>query len=287
MYKALNTIHDKYGNTVKAGSFVDPANLTESHLFKMVQRGYLVSATEQEPIEYNGKIKPCIVTGMWKRPEVFKIFGQHYKELGIEVVVAGSEGKKSKQLAESFGFIYLERPNQPLAAKMNATITEGLKRGYTHFICVGSDDLLTKDLVDEYKRLIQLGYDFIGVLDFYFYELDTGKASYWGGYRDRKRFKHTCGAGRVLSRKLVESWNGKVWENQHSDYLDNSMQHKLAMSDLPKYVFKMKDKGIFSVDIKSDTNMTPFALWDNTSYIDAKIIESRFNVRNSSSNQRS
>ena len=286
MYKALKTIHDKYGNTVKDGSFVDPANLTESHLLKMVQRGYLVSATEKEPIEYDGEIKLCIVTGMWKRPEVFKIFGQHYKDLGIDVIVAGSEGKKSKDLAESFGFIYLERPNQPLAAKMNATITEGLKRGYTHFICVGSDDLLTKDLVDEYKRLIRLGYHFIGVLDFYFYELKTGKASYWGGYRDRQRFKHTCGAGRLISRKLVESWGGKVWEDSHSRFLDTSMQQKLATSDLPKYVFKMKDKGIFSVDIKSDTNMTPFALWDNTSYIDAKIIESRFNVRNSSSNKR-
>jgi hypothetical protein len=274
MYKALKTIHDKYGNTVKAGSFVDPANLTESHLFKMVQRGYLVSATEQEPIEYNGKIKPCIVTGMWKRPEVFKIFGQHYKDLGIDVIVAGSEGKRSKELAESFGFIYLERPNQPLADKMNATITEGLKRGYTHFICVGSDDLLTKDLVDEYKRLIRLGYEFIGVLDFYFYELETGKASYWGGYRDRKRFRNTCGAGRVLSRKLVESWNGKVWEGQR--YLDSSMQQKLATSDLPKYVFKLKDKGLFAVDIKSKTNLTPFSLWNNSSYINGQILENEF-----------
>lgn len=274
MYKALKTIHDKYGNTVKAGSFVDPANLTESHLFKMVQRGYLVSATEQEPIEYNGKIKPCIVTGMWKRPEVFKIFGKHYQDLGIDVIVAGSEGKKSKELAESFGFIYLERPNQPLAEKMNATINEGLKRGYTHFICVGSDDLLTKDLVDEYKRLIRLGYHFIGVLDFYFYELETGKASYWGGYRDRKRFRNTCGAGRVLSRKLVESWGGKIWEGER--YLDSSMQQKLATSDLPKYVFKLKNKGLFAVDIKSNTNLTPFSLWDNSSYINGQILENEF-----------
>lgn len=277
MYKALKTIHDKYGNTVKAGSFVDPANLTESHLFKMVQRGYLVSATEQEPIEYNGKIKPCIVTGMWKRPEVFEIFGQHYKDLGIDVIVAGSEGKKSKQLAESFGFIYLERPNQPLAEKMNATITEGLKRGYTHFICVGSDDLISAELIKEYKRLIKQGYDFIGVLDFYFYELETGKASYWGGYRDRKRFRNTCGAGRVLSRKLIESWSGKVWEGER--YLDTSMQQKLATSDLPKYVFKLKDKGLLAVDIKSDTNLTPFKLWDNTSYIDAQILEHGFRLK--------
>ena len=286
MYKVLKTIHDKYGNRVKAGSFVDESRFTESHLQKMVHRGYLTNAIEKEPVKYKGEIKLCIVTGMWKRPEVFKLFGQHYQDMGIDVIVAGSEGDTSRKLAESFGFIYLERPNQPLADKMNSTIDEGLKRGYTHFICVGSDDLLSKELIDEYIKLIRKGYEFIGVLDFYFYELETGKASYWGGYRDRQRFKHTCGAGRVLSRKLLESWNGKAWENKHSDYLDTAMQQKLAMSDLPKYVFRMKDKGIFSIDIKSDTNMTPFALWDNTSYIDAKIIESRFNVRNSSSNKR-
>jgi len=277
MYKALKTIHDKYGNTVKAGSIIDESALTESHLFRMLQRGYLVSATEQDLVKFEGEIKLCIVTGMWKRPEVFKIFGQHYKDLGIDVIVAGSEGKRSKQLAESFGFIYLKRPNQPLAEKMNATITEGLKRGYTHFICVGSDDLLSKELIDEYIRLIRLGYEFIGVLDFYFYELGTGKASYWGGYRDRKRFKHTCGAGRVLSRNLVESWGGKVWEGQR--YLDSSMQQRLAVSNFPKYVFKLKDKDLLAVDIKSQTNLTPFKLWDNSCYINGQILEDEFGFK--------
>jgi len=277
MYKALKTIHDKYGNTVKAGSIIDESALTESHLFRMLQRGYLVSATEQDLVKFEGEIKLCIVTGMWKRPEVFKIFGQHYKDLGIDVIVAGSEGKRSKQLAESFGFIYLKRPNQPLAEKMNATITEGLKRGYTHFICVGSDDLLSKELIDEYIRLIRLGYEFIGVLDFYFYELGTGKASYWGGYRDRKRFKHTCGAGRVLSRNLVESWGGKVWEGQR--YLYSSIQQRLAFSNFPKYVFKLKDKDLLAVDIKSQTNLTPFKLWDNSCYINGQILEDEFGFK--------
>jgi hypothetical protein len=277
MYKALKTIHDKYGNTVKAGSLIDESTLTESHLFKMLQRGYLINATEQDLVKFEGEIKLCIVTGMWKRPEVFKIFGQHYQDLGIDVIVAGSEGKKSKQLSESFGFIYLERPNQPLADKMNATITDGLKRGYTHFICVGSDDLLSKELIDEYINLIRKGYEFIGVLDFYFYELGTGKASYWGGYRDRKRFRNTCGAGRVLSRKLVESWNGKVWEGQR--YLDSSMQQRLSVSNVPKYVFKLKDKDLLAVDIKSQTNLTPFKLWDNSCYINGQILEDEFGFK--------
>ena len=224
-----------------------------------------------------------MVTGMWQRPEIFDIFGRHTSKLGIDVIVAGSEGETSRKQAESFGFIYLEQPNQPLADKMNATTIEAMKRGYTHVICVGSDDLLSKELIDEYLRLIREGYHYIGVLDWYFFDTKTGKASYWGGYIDHRK-GHTCGAGRVISSWLLNQWDGCPWEVKDSLYLDNSMQNKLSNCIKQEHTFSLKEKGLFAVDVKSSTNMTPFELWPNSSYIDAEIITSRFDVRNSSSN---
>lgn len=286
MYRLLRTVHDRYGNLIKNGSIVSPEAFTQGYITRLIKRGYVELLEREEPTTYKGDIKPCVVTGMWKRPEVFEIFGKHYQEIGIDVIVAGSEGKVSKKQAEKFGFIYLERPNQPLASKMNATIEEAMKRDYTHVICVGSDDLLSKELIDEYIELIKRGYDFIGILDLYFYDMVSGKASYWGGYRDKSRVRHSAGAGRVLSRKILKTWNNKVWDDSLSQYLDTAMQNRLAASTLPQYVFSIKDKGLFAVDIKSDVNMTPFELWDNTSYIDPSIITSKFNVRDSSSNKR-
>jgi hypothetical protein len=283
-YKVVRPIRDKFGNKVSEGQVVNRDILNETYLQRLISNGRLIEIEEMPLERFEGTVKPCIVTGMWKRPEVFKLFGEHYQSIGIDVIVVGSEGKQSKDLAESFGFIYLEHPNSPLGSKMNATITEAMKRDYTHVICVGSDDLLSLKLIDYQTGLMQSGYDFIGMTDFYFYELKSGKASYWGGYREPERRNHTVGAGRCLSRRIINSWGGVVWDNSKPKQLDTVMQNRLSVSKYPQRIFSLKEKGMFAVDIKSNVNMTPFRLWDNSHYINSQIITDKFDVRNSSSN---
>jgi hypothetical protein len=284
MIRILRTIYDHNGTTYKAGTIISET-VFKARLLDRLFKSKAVEYVELKPTqEFKGEIKPVIVTGMWKRPEVFKIFGQHYKDLGIDVIVSGSEGKESEKLAKKYGFHYIEIENQPLATKMNATTLKAKELGYTHVICVGSDDLLSKELIDEYLKLMRKGYDYIGVTDFYFYEMESGKAAYWGGYRERHRLGHTAGAGRVISRTLLDEWDWKPWDDKDSKYLDNSMQTKLRSSLHPKTTFSLKEKGLLAVDIKSQVNMTPFELWDNTSYIDPKLITDNFNVRNSGNN---
>jgi hypothetical protein len=38
----------------------------------------------------------------------------------------------------------------------------------------------------------------------------------------------------------------------------------------------MKEKGMFALDIKSSTNMTPFKKWDNSEFIETEIIKKQF-----------
>lgn len=277
-YKCLSVIRDINGRRIKRGEIVNESRLNEIYIDTYIRLKKILPIEEITLKPYEGELKPCIVTGMWKRPEVFKIFGKHYENIGIDVIVVGSEGNTSKKLAESFGFIYLERPNKPLGAKMNTTIKEALKRGYTHVICVGSDDLLSRELIDEYISLINDGYDFIGLTDFYFYELKTGKASYWGGYIDGDRIGNTVGAGRVFSRRLIESWGGIVWDSNANRYLDGTVQRKIITSKYPQVTFSLKKKGMFAVDIKSDVNVTPFKLWDNSWYIEPCILTDKFDL---------
>jgi len=284
MIKVLRTIYDHNGTTYKVGTVISEDVFKPKYLERLFRNG-AIEYVELKPTQsFKGKVNPVIVTGMWKRPEVFEIFAKHTKTLGIEVIVAGSEGKKSRNLAEKYGFHYIEIENDPLAAKMNATTLKAKELKYTHVICVGSDDLLSKELIDEYLTLMRKGYDYIGVTDFYFYELESGKAAYWGGYRDRNRIGHTAGAGRVISKTLLDEWDWMPWDDKDSKYLDNSMQNKLRSSIHPKTTFSLKGKGLLAVDIKSQVNMTPFELWDNTLYIEPKLITDNFNVRNSSNN---
>jgi len=210
----------------------------------------------------------AIVTGCWKRPEVFQMFANSLKKLShpnldIVVIVAGSEGETSKQMVESNGFIYIEIPNEPLATKMNATTQLAGQMGCDYVLCVGSDDIITQELLNVYVEYMDFGFDFIGVLDWYFYDLPTKKMIYWGGYRDPVRLGHTCGAGRMISRKLMTEWGWIPWDVKHSTVLDNSMQLKLKLTHCSQRIFSLKEKGVFAFDIKSEVNMTPFAMWDN------------------------
>lgn len=232
--------------------------------------------------ENKDTFKISIISAVWKRPEVFEMFSKQIKMLekieGIEIVtiIAGSEWQKSQKMVEKYGFKYIEIPNAPLAAKVNAPAYQSQFEDVDYVLCLGSDDLISVELMKYYIELMKKGYDFIGISDFYFYDTESKQAAYWGGYRGRKNTGHTCGAGRLISARLMKAWDWMPWENKHSLVLDQSIQEKLKATRHSSFTFSLKEKGLFAVDIKSSTNMTPFSLWDNTQFIDKGIILKQF-----------
>lgn len=227
-------------------------------------------------------MKIVLVTGTWGRPKVFELFTQGVKNLPkvkgvkLEVVVAGSEGKWSRERVKKHGFHYIEVSNHPLASKMNATLDKARKLKADYVLCMGSDDIISPELYKMYLKILKKGADFIGVTDFYFYDLKSRKAIYWAGYRESYRWGLTCGAGRMLSKELLDKLDWELWDDEHSYGLDHGMQLKLNRIEHTSCTFSMKDYGLFAVDIKSPENMTPFALWDNSSYIKRDLIYKHF-----------
>ena len=216
-----------------------------------------------------------MVTGVWKRPEIFEMFakGVHALNMDIDVIVAGSEGEVSRKMVEAHGFHYIEIPNQPLAKKMNATTLYAKELDCDYVICMGSDDIMSPELMQHYITAMHNGYDFIGIIDLYFYDTVSNKAAYWGGYRESYRRYVTAGPCRAISKKLMNQWGWKPWMVGDDDFLDSSMERK------PKgrqKIFNLKMLGCYALDIKSSTNMTPFELWDNTEFIDSNIIKTNF-----------
>jgi hypothetical protein len=227
-------------------------------------------------------MKLAVVTAVWKRPEVFEMFAkgikklQEDKDLEIEVFISGSEGEQSRSMVEAHSFHYVEAPNHPLAAKMNDALRLARSWQPDYVLCVGSDDIISVELLDVYKFFMGQKVDYIGFTDCYFYDTTTGKASYWGGYREKWRKGHTCGAGRVLSKNILDKWRWKIWEDKQSHILDNSMQEKLNKTPHKRAIFSLKDLGVYAMDIKSSTNMTPFKLWDNTTLINEEELLTKF-----------
>lgn len=226
-------------------------------------------------------MKIAVVSAVWKRPEVFEMFAKGLLNLkaSIEheliIIIAGSEGNKSKTMVEKYGFTYIEVPNSPLATKHNATTLEAKKHNPDYVLFLGSDDIIGNSLMSVYDRYMERSVDFIGVTDFYFYDITTKKSSYWGGYTDN-RIGHTAGAGRLISKRLMNLWNWETFEVKDSHVLDNSVQNKLRNLKYSSALINMKAHDVFALDIKSSENMTPFDLWPNTKLIDTKIIQKEF-----------
>lgn len=210
-----------------------------------------------------------ICTGVWKRPEVFKLFAKGVKNLpyNIRVIVSGSEGVTSRRLVTSEGFEYIEKRNKPLSNKMNAA-TQAAK-GSDYVICMGSDDIITPEVFALYMRYMKRGYEFIGLEDLYFYDLRSSKALYWAGYSDHRKGL-TVGAGRCISANVMESWNWKPWDDGLNKYLDSSMTAKMNVGKSKS--INLKKNGLIAVDLKSKINITPFSKWENAEYINPEII---------------
>lgn len=229
------------------------------------------------------KIKVAFLTAVWKRSDVFEMFAKGINHLvqnsdlfDISVIVAGSEGAKSKRMVEKHGYTYIETPNDPLSNKVNQTTLYCQNLDLDYVICLGSDDIMSLELLNEYHKHMIKGIDFIGVTDCFFYDTESKKSLYWGGYRESYRFGHTVGAFRAISISLLKKWNYKPWEVQHSKVLDSSIEAKLKNTKHTSHTFSLLDKDLKALDIKSSTNMTPFQQWDNSIFIDTKNLLKHF-----------
>lgn len=142
------------------------------------------------------------VTAMWGRHDLTQLTFAYVARLRaeiapllrLELACAGSEGEKSREIAESNGFAYIHVPNPPLGAKWNAALSL-LQGRQLEGVCVfGSDDIASSNYYTILERAIQQGYKLAGVRDMYFLDLPTGRILHWLGYPSPQRSNDTAGA---------------------------------------------------------------------------------------------
>jgi len=222
-------------------------------------------------------MKVCIITAVWKRPEVFEIFAEAVKSLDGDIVVcvAGSEGDKSKDMVEKHGFMYVETPNKPLGVKMNQAAILASQTGADYYLLMGSDDIMNQPLLDRYIKIASKGWHYIYLVDCYFYDTVSGKSLYWAGYlknRYRARLRRALGCGRMLSKQKMERVRWQPWMNdRYHDLLDTGFDEKMRLKERESMEVTLQGDECI-LDIKSSTNMTPFAPWDNTREINKEEI---------------
>lgn len=186
----------------------------------------------------------AIITAIYKRHDLTRVVLFYYKSLNlpIRLIAVGSEGEKSKQIALDAGWEYIEAPNYPVSNKFNIAMQAA--KGCDGVIVIGSDDLISKDRLEEYLKLPKDVNFIIQPDTLHFFDTYTQRLYH---YTASTKF----GAGRYLSKKILNKCNWKAWPNGLNSGMDNGMLEKLKVN-----VHAYQMKGIM-VDVKHTENITP------------------------------
>jgi hypothetical protein len=201
-------------------------------------------------------MKIVLVTCIYQRPELTKIILSYYRNFNLKLLAAGSEGEQSKQLAESCGWDYIETPNAPLTYKHTALFQAARERNPDAVLLIGSDDLLSTNLINYYQKNYSAEADYLlGLKDLYFYSAKTKKAIHHLGFIGNK-IDFTIGCGRIFSRKLLDKIDWKPWGDEKTNRgLDIICSRRLAFQGIKERQITMQESGI-AVDIKTNVGLT-------------------------------
>lgn len=161
-------------------------------------------------------------------------------------------------------------PNDRVGGKWNYAISKCY--GSDYIMLSGSDDVFSRNYLSALKPYLDKKYDYLGPLDFYFYNAQTKTAHYFEGFTSNHKGEPN-GAGRVIKTSVVERKAWSLWPHNASKGLDAHFTQKLNGSAPKRKFFKMADMGVCCVDIKTAENIHPVTDYPVTPFDKNKMLE--------------
>jgi len=159
---------------------------------------------------------------------------------------------------------YIVTDNRPLSSKWQALISSLKQFEYDAVIIMGSDDYIDKKTYEYIVDCLDRGHDFIGFTDCYF--MDNGLKYYWPGYQN-SRFMEPIGAGRVLSRSLIEKIDHYLFRDFLNKGLDRSAWNVITKNYINPHITKLIDNDLMLCDVKDDNSMNPLKKIQNVIHL--------------------
>ena len=216
---------------------------------------------------------------VWQRYKLTDAVLEFYRrELpGVKFILIGDEPQHAS-IAKKYGHTFVTCRNDDLTEKWQEGVAAACMHGYPDMtILIGSDDLLSRKFmlhnVDQIKNKNAL---FIGTKDYYFYDTVNQQLKYWAGYTNT-RAGETVGAGRSFSKEFMKIVRGKLFQGLGTDDALNQQKIMEVQESYPErmVVFKMQDKGIIGIGIKTELQATAIENLD-LSLGDETLISSNF-----------
>lgn len=160
------------------------------------------------------------------------------------------------ELCNAYGFDWVIEENYPLGRKLNRGMRAAMDLDFTHLIQLGSDDIITADLLDKYVKLS--GEDYFGVNRFIAVDIEKQRAKLWIYGEEIAPINHPIGAGRVFSKKALTEVLSRtdLWEDNRQKVLDGQSDLTMIKNGFRALIVPMESVGI--IDIKSAGNIWSF-----------------------------
>jgi hypothetical protein len=213
-------------------------------------------------------VKLALIVCIYQRHDLERIvlnrFKNQAKKFGIEIVVVGSEGVISKQLAD--GCHYIECDNYPLSYKHQSGLDYARTLNVDGVLVFGSDDIASDSYFEFIKKFIGVDY-LVGLKDFYFYSTKEKQLYYFEGYESET----SLGAGRLYTKEVLDKIGWKLWgTEQRNKALDALAKHNLGKQNIKEELFNQKDLDILVCDVKHTRNITNHSFLNTLKKVMAK-----------------
>jgi hypothetical protein len=153
--------------------------------------------------------------------------------------------------------------NNPVSRKWQ----EGLRKAWElhgrdadGVMILGSDDFVTPAYLRQACRILTSGFSAVfGVDQFYSYNALTRELGHWRQIVYHESWPIPVGCGRVFSRALLDRVSWRLWPLDQDKGLDTMCSKRLIALGYPMDLVRLDNfPGAAIVDVKSDTNITPW-----------------------------
>lgn len=190
------------------------------------------------------------------RHAITRAWAEHTASLGFDLVVVAvtmNEGPENIEACLKYGMWLEAFPNDPLSGKFNGALGIACRQGATRIMILPSDDFASPAWV---KAARESEADYLYPHECGIFDAASGQA-----YVIRKltfgQLKY--GAGRVVSRKVVEACGGELWPDGLNKGLDSASHARITKAGFPIEI--LKTEGVPITDVKTADNLWPFRTW--------------------------
>jgi hypothetical protein len=225
-------------------------------------------------------MKIVVITAFWGRFPTVKVVLEHLVEqrhrlvdtVNLIPLTIGSEGSRSRELAESCGAAYVEFPNEPLGNKWQYGLTCARTLDPDAVMTLGSDNMANDALFVQWVQALRDGIDYTGIYDHYQFNPHYWTLVHWPGYKG-PREGEPIGSGRCYSRELLSKLDWQLWDRELSNSLDYSAtQHLKTVTHKDRFTC-MRHTDLKHLGIKlHQTLSSPLQFENNVEHFDPRVL---------------